>query len=253
MTRADIISHARAAVVTGGSFLFLLALAPASPAVAQQQVLGDTSATLNIAPLRFEFEGEERAATVRLTNASERVLAVQTRLFAWSQENGEDQYAPSSELAISPSIVSIPPGETQIVRLVRKSAPSQGEKRFRLAIDQLPDPTLARNGEAEARLRFTLPVFLDRGSAAPADFAWRLTQDRVELRNAGGQTSRITGIEVKTADGRVIPVERNTLRYIHGGAGITWPIGGGCGLGRVTITAQIDGQAVDAEPAIICS
>lgn len=252
MTRTDIISHARATVLSGGSFLLLLALVPASPAAAQQQ-LADTSASLNIAPLRFEFEGEERAATVRLTNGSERVLAVQTRLFAWSQEDGEDQYAPSSELAISPSIVSIPPGETQIVRLVRKSAPSEGEKRFRLAIDQLPDPTLARNGEAEARLRFTLPVFLDRESAAPANFAWRLTQDRVELRNAGGQTSRITGIEVKTVDGRVIPVERNTLRYIQGGAGITWPIGGGCGLGRVTITAQVDGQAVDAEPAIICS
>ncbi len=252
MTRTDIISHARATVLSGGSFLLLLALVPDSPAAAQQQ-LADTSASLNIAPLRFEFEGEERAATVRLTNGSERVLAVQTRLFAWSQEDGEDQYAPSSELAISPSIVSIPPGETQIVRLVRKSAPSEGEKRFRLAIDQLPDPTLARNGEAEARLRFTLPVFLDRGSAAPANFAWRLTQDRVELRNAGGQTSRITGIEVKTVDGRVIPVERNTLRYIQGGAGITWPIGGGCGLGRVTITAEVDGQAVDAEPAIICS
>ena len=54
-----------------------------------------------------------------LTNTSERSLPVQSRLFAWSQADGEDVYAPSSDLIISPSIASIPPGETQIVRVLR--------------------------------------------------------------------------------------------------------------------------------------
>ncbi|MCA1660997.1 MAG: fimbria/pilus periplasmic chaperone [Novosphingobium sp.] len=209
-------------------------------------------AKLNIAPLRFELDASKSAATLMLTNTSERPVPVQTRLFAWRQEGGEDRFEPSGELTISPSIIAIPPGATQIVRLLRTSAPSPGEKRFRLAVDQLPDPTMAQSGQAEARLRFTIPVFFDRDKAAPAQLSWRVGPDRVELANSGGATSRIVAIEVKTAAGQPVPVERNSLRYVQGGSAIAWPLTKGCALGPVTITAQVDGQTAHVQASPGC-
>ncbi len=252
MTRTATTMRRIAMIVAGGSFA--LGLAPALQAQPDDgQSIAARAAALNIAPLRFEFSQDEATATLRLTNTSNRDLPVQTRVFAWTQDAGEDEYAPSSDLTVSPSIISIPAGQTQIVRVLRRSAPGQGEKRFRLAVDQLPDPDAAKIGGAEALIRFTIPVFADRDTAAPARLAWHIAADRVELANQGGQTSRIAGIKVKTLDGRDIEVERNSLRYVQGNSTIAWPIQGGCKLGRVKITAQLDGQTVDVEPQTLCS
>ena len=254
MTRSASILRFCASIVAGGSLLAAPS-APVSANAAEEQVDQNTvvgPAILSVAPLRVEIDGAGAGATVRLTNSSNHSLPVQSRLFSWTQADGEDVYAPSSELVVSPSITSIPPGQTQIVRVLRKGAASVGEKRFRLAVDQLPDPAQARPGQALTRIRFTLPVFVDRDNAQPAAFAWRIAQDRLELANTGGATARVLDLEVKAADGRVIPVERNSLRYVLGNSTITWPLRDGCSLGRVRVTAQIDGQAVDGVAASAC-
>lgn len=247
-----------AALAAGGSFLlFGQATAAraqdAAPASAPSQpALIAGSARLNIAPLRIELDGAKTGATVMLTNTSDRVLAVQSRLFAWSQEAGEDRFAPSTALTISPSIISIAPGTTQVVRLLRIGAASPGEKRFRLAVDQLPDPELAKGGQAEARLRFTLPVFLDRDTAAPAQLGWKLFGDRLELTNAGDATARVLSVTVKTAAGSNVTIARNSLRYVLGKSTIAWNLAGGCALGPVTISAMVDGQQANAQVSPTC-
>ena len=252
MTRPASILRALALVGAGG---VLLAATPV-PAVSETDdndpVARPGPAILSIAPLRVELEGNAAGATVRLTNASDHALPVQARLFAWSQANGEDVYAPSNELVVSPSITSIPSGQTQIVRVIRRGPATAGEKRFRLAVDQLPDPALARPGQAQTRIRFTLPVFVDREKAQPAVFAWRIANNRIELVNTGGSTARVLDIQVKAPNGQVVPVERNALRYVHGNSTIAWPLGNGCSLGAVRVTAQIDGQAVDGIAASAC-
>lgn len=251
MTRSASILRSCATIFAGG-FIVGAAPEPAAVPAADAEAVEAGPAILNVAPLRVEIEGNGAGATVRLSNESNRALPVQSRLFAWSQVNGEDVYAPSNELTVSPSITSIPSGQTQVVRVLRKGPASPGEKRFRLAVDQLPDPALARPGQAQTRIRFTLPVFVDREKALPAAFAWRIAKDRVELVNNGGLTARVLEIEVKTSDGRIVPVERNALRYVLGNSTIAWPLGNGCSLGPVRVTAQIDGQAVDGVAASAC-
>ena len=138
------------------------------------------------------------------------------------------------------------------MRLLRKGAASPGEKRFRLAVDQLPDPALTQAGQAQVRIRFTLPVFADRDAAAPAALAWRVRDDRLELANSGGLTARVGNLAVTTASGQALQVERNTMRYVQGNSTISWPIGKGCATGAVRVTAVVDGQTVDAQPTSTC-
>ena len=250
------LSRALAAIAAGGSLLGLCLLgttaAAAQSADSPATAATELGASLSIAPLRVEIESDATGATVYLSNSSARELAVQTRLFGWSQNAGEDVFAPSSELTVSPSISMIPPRETQIVRILRKSGSSAGEKRFRLVVDQLPDPKSADGGRAETRIRFTVPVFVDRDTAGSPALAWRLADDKLEVVNSGGATARIVSLAVKTASGTDVTVGQNVLRYVHGNSTIAWPIGKGCSLGAVTISAQIDGQTVDAQPQTTC-
>ena len=250
MTRSVPILRACAVIAVGGSLLGAAPVAVEIPGEGDAPSAGP--AVLSIAPLRVELEGNGAGATVRLTNASGHALPVQARLFAWSQTNGEDVYAPSTELVVSPSITSIPAGQTQIVRVIRRGAASPGEKRYRLAVDQLPDPALLRPGAAQTRIRFTLPVFVDRAKAQPADFAWRIADDRIELENRGGATAKVLEVQVKTGDGRAVAVDRNALRYVLGASTIAWPLENGCSLGPLSVTAQIDGQSIDAVAAPAC-
>ncbi|MGX7951211.1 fimbrial biogenesis chaperone [Tsuneonella sp. HG249] len=262
MTRPAISLRKAALIIAGGSFLLGATVSTAQAdgtedvSAARAQALTAPipvgGARLNIAPLRLEFDAGKQAATVTLTNTSGRDVAVQSRLFAWSQANGEDQYAPSNALTISPSIISIPPGATQVVRLLRSGAASPGEKRFRLAVDQLPDPASAQSGSAEARLRFTLPVFLDRDTAAPARLEWLLRDGELVLSNSGDATARVLQVEVTNASGGSVPVERNSLRYVQGRSNIAWPIANACTLGTVSITAQVDGQTAHGSATPTC-
>jgi fimbrial chaperone protein len=251
MTRRQQLSRAIAAIAAGGSLLGL-SFAGLPVASAQTAEIESAAASLSIAPLRAEIDSDANGATVYLTNASAKELAVQARLFGWTQSAGDDVYAPSGDLTVSPSISMIPPGETQIVRLLRKSGASQGEKRFRLVVDQLPDPKRGEGGQAETRIRFTIPVFVDRDTAGSAALQWRLSDGSLELANNGGATARIVNLAVKTAGGSNVEVGRNTLRYVHGNSTIAWPIGKGCSLGAVQVTAQVDGQTVDAQPVSTC-
>lgn len=253
MTRP--VSFACKAMALAGSFALCSGALRAQTApedTGSAAALAKATASLAVTPLRVELPTGATAETVQVRNSTDAPMAVQMRVFAWTQVAGEDEYAPSGDLMVSPSIVSIPAGQTQLVRVLRKAPVSQGEKRFRLVIDQLPDPAKAKSGVAQTRIRFAIPVFVDRDKADAAKFAWRLTEGNLELANSGGAAARIVQIEVKGADGRVIPVEQNSLRYVLGASKITWPIGKGCALGKVTITAQIDGQTVDAEPVAAC-
>lgn len=247
MIRRTTYLRALAALTVGGSFLSGIGIASPAPAAPSEFGAG-----LAISPLRIEIDDADRGATVMLTNTSQRALPVQSRLFAWSQAEGEDVYAASSDLTISPSIASIPPGETQIVRVLRNGAASPGEKRYRLIVDQLPDPTAALAGAAEARIRFTVPMFLDRSKSAPAQFDWRIGANGIELANTGGSTARVMQLEVKTASGTLVPVERNALRYVLGNSTIAWPVENACSMGPVTVTVSIDGRTVDAQPRSTC-
>ena len=257
MTRPAVSPRFIALILAGGSFLATAAPTAfaeeaSAPAAAQPAAQTQGLARLNIAPLRFELDASKPTATLMLTNTSERPVPVQTRLFAWRQEGGEDRFEPSGELTISPSIIAIPAGTTQIVRLLRTSPVSPGEKRFRLAVYQLPDPAMAQSGQAEARLRFTVPVFFDRDKAAPARLEWRVAADRIEASNSGGATARIVSIEAMGVGGKAVEVQRNSLRYVQGGATIAWPVANGCALGPVTITAQVDGQTINVQATPAC-
>lgn len=223
--------------------------AQGAPAAAE----GEGGAQVSVAPLRLELAGAANSAVLRVTNPSRREIGVQVRTFGWAQQEGEDAYFVSSDVMISPSIIQIAPGQTQIFRVVRRDTPSAGEKRFRIAIDQLPDPALERAGEAQARIRFTLPLFLDRDQAADADIGWSVDAAGLHARNTGGQTARIVGLTLTDSAGADIPLEKNSLRYVQGGSTITWPLTGPCPAGMVTVSANFDGRTVSAQAPSGCN
>lgn len=244
-----------------GSSLLLAAAAPlaaetAAPAAAPTPVKAEPAAIrgamLAISPLRIELEGVGAAQTLRLSNTGGTGVIVQTRVFAWNQTGGGDQYSPSSAVIASPAVATIPPGQTQIIRLFRTAAVGNDEKAFRVSIDQIPDASLPESSAAATRLRFLVPMFVDRARASPVKLAWQQSSAGLTLANRGGRTARIAWIKPFDAKGQLIPVEGNSLRYVQSGNSTVWPMAGLCRLGVTHLLADIDEVQVDV-PLSPCS
>lgn len=255
MTRTGPLEPLRKIAVLAGSFASLTlgaAVQAQDQGEAGSAEMAKSLSSMLVTPLRVDLPGSGTGETVHVRNNTSAPMAIQVRLFTWTQQGAAESHAPSNDLLVSPSIVSIPAGQTQIVRVMRKAASSPDEKRYRLVIDQLPDPAQAKAGSAVTRIRFALPVFVDSDKASPAKLEWHMTDGELQLKNSGGAAARIVRIDVKGADGRAVPVEQNSLRYVFGSNAIAWPIGKGCSFGKVHVTAHIDGQTVDAEPTATC-
>ena len=67
-------------------------------------------------------------------------VAVQARVFRWSQVNGEDKLEKTEDVIISPPVLTVHGGAPSTFRLVRVAkTPVSGEETYRVLLDEIPD------------------------------------------------------------------------------------------------------------------
>lgn len=184
-----------------------------------------SAASLDVNPVRIDLAPAVRSAELRLTNMSNEALSVQVDVREWSQDfDGTEQLADTRALLAVPPIVTIPPGERQVVRIGHLGAPAEGvEKSFRVLVTELADAHAATGGPGlNMRLRLSIPVFLaPLGRAAAADIAIEDVASaddgtRVTLHNTGNAHAKIERIDVRSdGDWSALPLEAvSSLRYL---------------------------------------
>ena len=230
-------------------------LAFAAGAAAAQTASLPASGSLSIAPLRVELPAASEYASMQLGNAMDRPVAIQVRIFRWHQENGRDIYAPSADLIASPSLFRVAPGATQDFRIIRQAAlPGGSEHRYRVVIDQLPEPVSNGGQAAATRLQLLVPLFANSETVAPARLEAMVSETGVTLTNTGGRAARIDNLALSGADGAQITVPTDQVRYIHSGSAVTYPLAGySCANGPAQrLVGQVDSARFDAQPASRC-
>lgn len=237
------------------AFAALSLAIPAVPVQAQEASAAQSavpSARVTIAPLRLELDGAQVHETLRVVNPSDRPIGIQVRAFEWTQADGEDIYSSTTDVLVSPSIVVIQPGETQFFRVQRRPLPPAGERRYRVAVDQLPDPDLAQNGTAMTRIRFTIPLFLDRASVEPAQLDWSVKGNTLRVANLGQQSARMVSLALTNGVNTPVEIEGASLHYVHGGSWLEWSLPAGCPAGPLTLNARIDGEVRNVQVPASC-
>ena len=184
-----------------------------------------SAASLDVNPVRIDLAPRARSAELKLTNLSNEALSVQVDVREWSQDfDGSEQLADTRALLAVPPIVTIPPGERQVVRIGQLGAPAEDvEKSFRVLVTELAAARAESSGAAlNMRLRLSIPVFVAPiARAAAADIAVEDVASiedgtRLTLHNTGNAHAKIERIDVRS-DGEwsALPVETvNTLRYL---------------------------------------
>lgn len=122
---------------------------------------------LQVTPILLDFNPQQRALAVWISNTGKRPISAQARVQAWRQGEAGDTLEPTTELVASPPMVQIPPGQTQVVRVVRmRTTGLFSEMAYRLLVDELPsaEPVAANVERASQGIqflfRYSIPVFV---------------------------------------------------------------------------------------------
>ena len=203
------------AVACGATFLSTAV--PAEPALA---------GTLQVNPVLLEINEGRRTASVTLRNEEATPVTIRAYALDWRQAGGDESYAETSAVIVSPPIFTVAPGATQLVRVGLRS-PSAAPAAYRLIVEEVPEATQG-NGIRVA-LRLNLPFY----SSIPAgDFsalrwsAWREADGdwTLEAVNGGRGYVRIDPAVAQRAIGLRIPDHVN-LGTVRPGAERRWGIG----------------------------
>ncbi|MFD1841055.1 fimbrial biogenesis chaperone [Paracidovorax cattleyae] len=152
------------------------------------------AAPLMIWPVDPVIAGEQRAVALWVENRGTEPVAMQARVFAWRQEEGDDRFTPQQAVVASPPISQIPPGARQMVRLIAtQPVPPGQEQAFRVLLDELPAPPAAPGtaqgaspaappGQFGVRLqiRYAIPLFV----YAPGTLGPRMPATHADLLSA---------------------------------------------------------------------
>jgi len=206
-----------------------------------------SAAQLHVDPILLELEAPATAGTLVLHNGDDAEVAVQTRVFRWTQVDGQERLEPTSEVVASPPAVKLTPKADYVVRVVRVSKqPVSGEESYRVVVDQLPN---ARNQKAKTVnlvIRQSIPVFFRAPAVSSPDVAWTLHREGnkfiISATNQGEERMRIAALRLRDAAGATVSFGNGLVGYALGRASMSWdvpaaPRGFGAG-GTVSITAE---------------
>lgn len=229
--------------------LFVVLLGPL-PAVSQ---------SLSVLPVNILFAPGQKATSLTVTNQGQTETSIQIRGFAWSQQTGDDQLAPSDTVVVSPPLATIAPGATQVVRLILRQPPQEREATYRIIVDQIPPPGQA--GIVRIVLRMSIPIFAEPTTRIASHVQFRIERDArsafLVAHNDGAHHEKLRDVELWTSDGRKLDTKSNASPYVLAGATRRWPIDAQGSLPQpsetLRLTAHADSGAIEQQVRVIAA
>lgn len=209
---------------------------------------------LMVLPVNIQMAPAQGAASLTIANQGKSETAVQVRVYAWDQVTGEDRLLPSTDVLTSPPMATLPPGGTQVVRVVLRKLPREQESTYRILIDQIPPPEVP--GEVHVVLRLSIPIFAQPPIRTAAHMKFHLESDGGQTflvaSNAGGHHAAIRNLELRTADGREVSLAPGTTPYVLSGATRRWALTGknSWSAEPLQLKAREDGGAINEQVSL---
>lgn len=204
------------------------------------------AASLQVTPIMLDVAAPGAASLLTLHNTGQKPIHVQTRVFRWRQDDGQEKLEPSTDVVASPPAVELRPGQDYVVRVVRVvKTPLTGEEAYRLLIDELPD--IVAGGRTIAfTVRHSIPLFFTRQNLMPPQISWRVMRSRAGLTliatNAGDTRLRMANVKLSEGSKRTISFGSGLLGYVLGNSTMSWTLSAGRAAPALGAKFAISGQ-----------
>lgn len=209
--------------------------------------LCNSASSVLVWPVYPVIEADQNAVPLWLENRGSSNVTLQVRVFSWKQQDMKDRYSDQNNVIASPPFTTIPPGERQLVRLMRiKSVEQLREESYRIIIDELPSVMQEQKRNEvglKLQMRYVLPLFMDGPGVwtkARADkperkpdtatkpvLSWRIVNKHLIIRNQGRVHARLTNVYWGSSPQEKNPplkMSSGLLGYILPGQEMNWPL-----------------------------
>ena len=189
------------------------------------------AAQLHVEPVSLELDAPTAAAVLTLRNDDDSDALVQTRVFRWSGQDGNEALEPTADVVASPPSIRLAPHSDYVVRVVRVSKqPIVGEESYRVIVDQLPSLRRPTSRAVEVLIRQSIPVFFRAKDITPAQVAWRVQRTSQKLivtgTNTGGGHLRIASLRIRASGGTTVSFGNGLAGYVLGRTARSWMMQG---------------------------
>ncbi len=120
----------------------------------------------DVKPIRITLTSDAVSDTLTIENQANMPLRLQIGGYAWTSDaTGNVRLAPTDDLIVFPTLVTINPMEHRNIRIGFSGTPSQREKTYRITLDELPSLESQLGAQQSqglvVRTRVTVPVFYE--------------------------------------------------------------------------------------------
>lgn len=189
-----------------------------------------SAGSFGISPLRLELSGQVRTAALTVRNDEDAPALIQVETLQWTQDGGQEKLDPTTDLLVSPTVFTLPPKGTQLVRVALRGSPDPTrELSYRAILQEVPPEASPDFTGLRVALRLSIPVFVAPTSPAKPDLAWSATVDdngAIVLRadNNGGAHARVLGLTLTPGSGTGPVLQDTVATYILPGQYRTWTL-----------------------------
>lgn len=211
-----------------------------------------------IDPIRVALSAKQPTATVTVKNESDQSTTIQIQAVSWSQKEGKDIYSPSSELIVSPPIVSIAAHGEQVIRVgLRHKANNTIESAYRINLQELPSPSSPEFSGVKVALRIGLPVFVQpkTGNSTPKT-AWSAVRGsagvlNISVINQGNTHMQVSDFSVYAKGHEAAIASMSGTSYVLAGQTHEWQLktrdSEPVSDGRLHLKAYTDAAIIETE------
>ena len=221
------------------------------------------AANFTVTPVRVELSSMQRSVALTVRNdTSDEPVVVQLSTVAWSQKEGEDVYAPTTDVIATPPIFTLAPGATQVVRVgLRHPQAAEHEVSYRLYMREVPPAPKPGFAGVRIALEMDLPIFAKPQTSIAPKLHWKMGPRQangavgITVHNAGDAHVQLANLVLAAPGARepvatypgfvyVLPGETRLLSLKPGGQPASAIEGAGLHL-----KGYSDAGAIDADVA----
>lgn len=178
-------------------------------------------AAFTFSPVRLDLKPNKSAVALTVNNTGDKSALMQLETSRWSQKGGVDVLEATEDLLAVPPVFSIPPHQTQTVRIaVLDRLPSDKEASYRIFLTELPQREEGEKSVAIGiAMRVSLPFFVKPESARQA-LEWNIKsvspkQVALTLSNSGNVHTHIKKIAILSHSDRTpLMKEKEEVFYV---------------------------------------
>jgi fimbrial chaperone protein len=173
---------------------------------------------IEVSPIRVYLNEDNPVGTLNLTNKSQDTVYLQLDSQHWEQTLGQDHYSKTHNIIISPPIITIAPGKSQLVRLaLRADKKLDDEDTYRLYIQEIPRYQTGHVG-ISFNLRLGIPIFVEPHTLSDKNLQWAIAVKHhmldVSITNVSHYHCQLVHLTIANAKHNTTLVSQNTFIYL---------------------------------------